>query len=428
MIKWKLESRKFKELKKYTKNPRRLTKEQYKNLKISIDKFGLIDRPIVNLDGTIIGGHQRIEVMEKDGNPLIDCWVPSQQLNDKQVEELNIRLNKNTGEFDWDILANEYEVTDLLEWGFNAEEMFACQDAEEIEPEEESEILEPAADNEAFTKLGDYYDLNDHRIVCGDSTIPDVVTLCIQSNEPVLMVTDPPYGVNYDPMWRNDIKSAGKFISATKMNGAVLNDDQADWRLAYAIFPGNVAYVWHGGKHAGTVSKNLEDCGFEIVNQIIWNKQNFAFGRGDYHWKHEPCYYAVRKGKSHNWQGDRKQHTIWDISNLNPVGRSNDDNKDDKVEGHGTQKPIECMAKPIRNNTRKGDGVYDPFLGSGTTLIAAEQLNRICYGIELSPSYCDIIVKRWIKLMDKNNKSVIIKHNGKEINKEDLYGSNSKTS
>jgi DNA modification methylase len=212
------------------------------------------------------------------------------------------------------------------------------------------------------------------------------------------------------------------------MNGAVLNDDQADWRLAYAIFPGNVAYVWHGGKHAGTVSKNLEDCGFEIVNQIIWNKQNFAFGRGDYHWKHEPCYYAVRKGKSHNWQGDRKQHTIWDISNLNPVGRSNDDNKDDKVEGHGTQKPIECMAKPIRNNTRKGDGVYDPFLGSGTTLIAAEQLNRICYGIELSPSYCDIIVKRWIKLMDKNNKSVIIKHNGKEINKEDLYGSNSKTS
>lgn len=427
MIKWKLEARKFSDLKKYTKNPRKLTKEQYKNLKISIDKFGLIDKPIVNLDGTIIGGHQRIEVMQKDGNPFIDCWIPSQKLTQKQIEELNVRLNKNTGEWDWDILANEYEVPELLEWGFNADDLFAHSDIDEVESDtdEDVEIDIPLA-SDPYTKLADYYDLNEHRLVCGDATLSDIVFLCLQTNEPVLMITDPPYGVNYDPMWRNSIKSAVKFKSATKMNGVFFNDDQADWRIAYSLFPGNVAYVWHDGKKAGIVAKNLEDCEFEIVNQIIWNKQNFAFGRGDYHWKHEPCYYAVRKGKSHNWQGDRKQHTVWDIANLNPVGRSKKDNPDDKVEGHGTQKPIQCMAQPIKNNTRKRDGVYDPFLGSGTTLIAAEQLGRICFGIELSPSYCDIIVKRWIKWMEKNNRSFIIKHNGIEITKDKLYESKEK--
>jgi DNA modification methylase len=417
MIKWKLESRKFKELKKYTKNPRRLTKDQYKNLKISIDKFGLIDKPIINLDGTIIGGHQRIEVMQKDGNPFIECWVPNEQLNPKQIEELNIRLNKNTGEFDWDILANEYEVTDLLEWGFNAEEMFANQDIEDIEPEEESEILEPGADNEAFTKQGDYYDLNDHRIVCGDSTMPDVVTLCIQSNEPVLMVTDPPYGVNYDPKWRNDVKGAHKPIRAA---GKVQNDDQVDWSIAYHLFPGNVAYVWGASLFSHLVAKQLIDCDYKLINQIIWAKQHFALSRGDYHWQHEPCWYAVKNGKSHNWQESRKESTLWEIANLNCFGKSKEDGEERTA--HSTQKPIECMARPIRNNTRKRDGVYDPFLGSGTSLVAAEQNGRICYGIELSPSYCDIIVKRWINYMDKNNKSIIIKHNGKEINKEDLYG------
>ena len=234
------------------------------------------------------------------------------------------------------------------------------------------------------------------------------------------MVTDPPYGVNYDPNWRNNIKSEGKFRSATKMNGKVLNDDQADWRITYSLFTGSIVYVWHGDKHAGTVAKNLEDCGFEIVSQIIWNKQNFAFGRGDYHWKHEPCFYAVKKGHNHNWKGDRKQCTVWDISNLNPVGRKKEDDQDDKVEGHGTQKPLECMARPIQNHTDKGDWVYDPFLGSGTTLIAAQRLGRKCAGIELSPSYCDLIVNRWFNFMSKNGKEIKIKRNDEEISWADL--------
>jgi DNA modification methylase len=151
----------------------------------------------------------------------------------------------------------------------------------------------------------------------------------------------------------------------------------------------------------------LIDSDYEIIGQIIWKKQHFALSRGDYHSQHEPCWYAVRKSHQHNWQGSRKESTLWEISNLNCFGKSQEE---DERTAHSTQKPLECMARPIRNNTAEGEGVYDPFLGSGTTLIAAEKLNRICYGMELDPAYCDIIVQRWMKLTGKK-----VKRNGQEI-------------
>jgi DNA modification methylase len=195
------------------------------------------------------------------------------------------------------------------------------------------------------------------------------------------MVTDPPYGVEYDPSWRNETG-----VSATSRTGKVTNDDRADWREAWALFPGDVAYVWHADRQAAVVQASLEANGFAIRCQLVWAKPRFVLGRGDYHWQHEPCWYAVRKGATGHWQGARDQATLWTI------GRA--DEEDDATR-HGTQKPVECVRRPIVNNSEAGDAVYEPFAGSGSTLIAAETTGRRCYAIEIEPAYCDVVIERW---------------------------------
>ena len=203
-----------------------------------------------------------------------------------------------------------------------------------------------------ISRPGDLWVLGKHRLLCGDATVATDVERLLGDVTPLLMVTDPPYGVEYDPGWRNKAGAA-----ATKRTGKVLNDDRADWREAWALFPGDVAYVWHGALHATTVAESLEASGFNIRSQIIWAKDRLVLSRGDYHWQHEPCLYAVKKtGKGH-WAGDRKQTTLWQIAN-----------KDQDAETvHGTQKPVECMRRPILNNSSPGQAVYEPFMGSGTT-------------------------------------------------------------
>jgi DNA modification methylase len=201
------------------------------------------------------------------------------------------------------------------------------------------------------------------------------------------MVTDPPYGVGYNPSWR-----AEQHHSSDKLaRGKVLNDDRADWRDAYALFPGDVAYIWYGVLRGEVVAADLAACGFQLRAQIVWAKQHFTLSRGDYHWKHEACFYAVRDGKASHWQGGRKQTTVWEIANNNPFGNG----YREESSGHGTQKPVECMRRPIANNSRPGQAIYDPFLGSGTSMIAAEMSGRVCYGLELDPGYVDIVVRRW---------------------------------
>lgn len=410
--KWSLKKFKIKDLKPFAKNPRQLSETQYTHLKTSLDKFGLIDKPICTAEGLIIGGHQRLKVLKKEGVKEVECWIPDRELLPKEIEEANIRLNKNQGDWDYDILANQWEMTDLLQWGFDPADL-CLSDVEDIEPiEEDNEVLEPGKDEDAICKLGDLIELDRNRLVCGDSTNGDIVALCLETAVPILMVTDPPYGVEYDANWRN---AAGKGCRST---GKVQNDDKVNWALAWHLFQGSVAYIWCASWFLPEVAQGIDEAGFERKSLIIWVKQHFALSRGDYHWQHEPCWYAVKKGHNHNWQGARDQATIWQVSNLNAFGA----NKDDERTAHSTQKPLECMARPIRNNTAKGEGVYDPFLGSGTTLIAAEQLDRICYGIELSPAYCDIIVKRWIKYRNKQGKDCIVKRNGQTC--EDYHGCN----
>jgi DNA modification methylase len=213
------------------------------------------------------------------------------------------------------------------------------------------------------------WQLGSHRLICGDSTSADVVGRLLGDVEPLLMVTDPPYGVEYDPSWRNQAGAA-----KTKRTGKVLNDNRADWREAWALFPGDVAYVWHGALHAATVAESLMAAGLNVRSQIIWAKDRLVLSRGDYHWQHEPCWYAVKKtGK------DQDAATV-----------------------HGTQKPVECMRRPILNNSSSGQAVFEPFMGSGTTLIAAETTGRACLGIELNPAYVDVPIERWQKFTVAN--------------------------
>ena len=220
--------------------------------------------------------------------------------------------------------------------------------------------------------------------MCGDSTDPGAVDAALNGVKPHLMVTDPPYGVEYDANWRNEAFRQDGSPSDGRAIGKVANDDRADWREAWALFPGDVAYVWHAGNMAHVVAESLLASGLQIRSQIVWAKSQFVIGRGDYHPHHEPCWYAVRKGKTGHWAGDRKQSTLWQIP------------KPAKSEtGHSTQKPVECMKRPIENNSSPGQAVYEPFSGSGTTLIAAEMTGRSCHAIELNPAYVDVAVKRW---------------------------------
>jgi len=411
----------IKSLKLLERNPRKITKEAMTKLCDSLikDPNFLQSRPVLvnDKDGClqVYAGNQRVQAAKKLKWKQIPCII-EKDLSDEMVKDRVVKDNQTFGVFDYDILAADYEIEDLLAAGFTPEQLeYDVQDLGETE-EDDSEVLEPGKDEEAMTKLGDVYELNEHRIVCGDSTLPEYVEKVLNGQTPILMVTDPPYGVEYDPSWSDGgeaMRSKRGKKSNTKAFGKVQNDDKVNWSLAWYLFTGSVVYVWHAATKCAEVQKSLEEAEFQLISQIIWSKQNFAISKGDYHWHHEPCWYAFKKGQQHNWQGSRKESTIWEISSLNAFGKSKEDGEERTA--HSNQKPIECMARPMRNNTAVGEGVYDPFLGSGTTLIAAEQLGRICYGIELSPAYCDIIVDRWKRFMEKNNRSYTIKKNGELV-------------
>lgn len=224
---------------------------------------------------------------------------------------------------------------------------------------------------------GDVWQLGRHRLICGDATSPLVVAKLLRGRTPRLMVTDPPYGVSYDPGWRErDLGKGGT-------SGKIRNDHRADWRAAWKLFPGDVVYVWHAALHTSTVQRSLEAAGFLPRSHIVWDKTRLVISRGHYHWRHEPCWYAVRKGRTANWQGDRKQTTVWPVAHRR------------SATGHAAQKPLACMQRPIEYHTVPGEAVYDPFVGSGTTIIAAEDTGRICFAIELEPKCCAMAIARW---------------------------------
>jgi DNA modification methylase len=358
-----------------------------------LNEVGWVQQIIVNRQtGNMIDGHLRVSLaIKKEEKKVPVLYVDLSQEEEKiilatidPISSLAITDEKKLNELISEISISDEAVNAMLNDLSSSSGDIDIEDLKDPAPDfEKSEELQ----KKYGIEIGQLWELGENRIICGDSTSKLNVETLIGDNYPILMVTDPPYGVEYDPTWRDGVdKQVGK-----RSKGKVLNDNKADWREAWGLFPGDIAYVWHGGVHAVTVAESLIACGFNLRSQIIWVKQHFVFSRGDYHWQHEPCWYAVRKNRNGNWTGDRSQTTTWFIKNNNPFGN---DNSEEKF-GHGTQKPVECMARPIVNNTKVGEYVYDPFLGSGTTLIACEQLKRKCLGVELSTEYVAMAIQRW---------------------------------
>jgi DNA modification methylase len=388
MLKWQSKTVKISDLKEYEHNPRKITDKLLEKLATHIKEDGYHQRIIVDNDHTIIGGHQRKKALYMagyDDDTEIEVLMSNRKLSADEVDRLNIRDNLSFGDYDFDILTERFDMEDLLFFGMDKDVLTPIFDTMTLDGiGEEDEIDLP---EEPTSKLGDIYILGNHRLMCGDSTNVDHVTKLLDGNNPILMVTDPPYGVSYAPEWRKD---AG--LNNSQNIGKVLNDDRYDWSEAYSLFSGDIAYVWHSSSYTHKFAEHIENSGFDLINLIVWSKNRFALSRGDYHHQHEPLWYAVKKGVNHNWQGKRDQSTVWEIDNYSGGATDGEERT-----GHGTQKPLECMLRPILNNSKEGESVYDPFGGSGTTLIACEKSKRNCYMMELSPAYVDVIVKRWEK-------------------------------
>ncbi|WP_291295371.1 site-specific DNA-methyltransferase [Elioraea sp.] len=370
------------ELVPYARNARTHSDAQVAQIAASIREFGFTSPLLVDGERGVIAGHGRLLAARMLGMTEVPV-IELSHLSPAQRRAYVLADNKLALNAGWDDAMLRLELGELHAEGFDLG-LIGFDDGElaALLTEPTSGLTDPDDVPEApavpTSRVGDVWRLGRHRLACGDCTDPAVVEAVLAGVRPHLMVTDPPYGVAYDPAWRN---RAG--VSTTKRVGAVENDHRADWREAWALFPGDVAYIWHGALHATTVAESLLASGFEIRAQIIWAKERLVLGRGHYHWQHEPCWYAVR-GQGH-WQGDRRQTTLWSIPSRDQ----------DAATVHGTQKPVECMRRPIQNNSAPGQAVYEPFSGSGTTLIAAETTARACHAIELSPAYVDVAVLRW---------------------------------
>jgi len=375
----------------YIRNARTHSDEQVAQVAASIKEFGFVNPLLIGADSVIIAGHARLLAARKLGMAEVPVIVvshltPTERralvLADNQIA-LNAGWNEEMLRVELESLREEH--FDLRVLAFSDEEL---EEALRLPDETHGGLTDDDAVPDVLEKVvtvrGDVWLLGDHRLLCGDSTAESDVRRLLNGISPALLVSDPPYGVEYDPRWR---VQAGVNRNFSKL-GTVQNDNRADWREAWALFPGDVMYVWHAGKHAATVQQSIEACGFEIRNQIIWAKDRFALSRGNYHWQHEPCWYAVRNDA--HWNGDRSQSTLWYIKA-----------REDDGHGHGTQKPVECMRRPMLNNSNPGQVIYDPFLGSGTSIIAAESTARKCYGLEIEPAYCDVISRRYKNFVGK---------------------------
>ena len=390
-----VERRSVASLTPYARNARTHSDAQVSQIAASINEWGWTTPVLVDETGGIIAGHGRVMAARKLGLAEIPVMVAT-GWSEAQKRAYVLADNQLALNADWDIDLLTVELNDLKDESFDLDligfddkflaDIFAEKTEGLTDPDDA-----PAAPETPVAVLGDVWLLGKHRLVCGDSTDALAVEKALNGVKPHLMVTDPPYGVEYDASWRNkampqkDDPKRWKDGSG-RATGAIMNDDVADWSEAWALFPGDVAYIWHAMNMAHVVAESLIATGFGLRAQIIWAKSQFVIGRGHYHSHHEPCWYAVKnkQGATGHWNGDRKQSTLWQI-----------DRPQKSETGHSTQKPVECMKRPIENNSSVGQAVYEPFSGSGTTIIAAEMTGRSCHAIELNPPYVDVAILRW---------------------------------
>lgn len=372
------------ELIPYARNARTHSDAQVAQIAASIREWGWTNPVLIDEDGGIIAGHGRVLAARKLGIAEVPCIVAS-GWTEAQRRAYVLADNKLAENAGWDEDMLKLELGELRDFNFDLS--LTGFSADELSDLMSTGLTDGLTDPDDAPELparpvsvtGDLWVLGRHRLICGDATNATDVERVLSGVKPMLMVTDPPYGVEYDATWRTE-----RGLQKTGAHGKVQNDDRADWREAWALFPGEVAYVWCASLHNHEVADSLLASGFALRSQIIWAKSQFAIGRSDYHWQHEPCWYAVKKNGKGHWAGDRKQSTLWQID------------KPRKSEtGHSTQKPVECMKRPIENNSSPGQAVYEPFCGSGTTVIAASMTGRACYAVEIAPEYVDVAVERW---------------------------------
>ena len=419
-----IEKKPVEELKAAEYNPRKDLKPgdaEYEKLKRSIEEFGYVEPIIWNKrTGNVVGGHQRLKVMKDLGHKEVDCVIVD--LDDKKEKALNIALNKISGEWDNTLLANllqdldksGYDVTltgfDLAE----AQELFGSGSMENVHEDNFDADAAIESVGEPKTKFGDLYILGQHRLLCGDCTQKEDVAKVLGGKQADIMVTDPPYNIDYG----STISGAGRDIANDNMS------DNEFYQFLLSFYKATEAnlkkgapvYVFHSTKETINFTKALQDAGFKYAQTLVWYKNHFTLGRQDYQWIHEPVLYGWKEGAGHYFINDRTLATVFeDIKeNLKKMNKAElvefvekmletpttviKDNKPTRSADHPTMKPITLCAKLIYNSSHEGDTVLEPFGGSGSTLIASEQLNRKCCAIELEPKYCDVIVRRYKEL------------------------------
>ena len=390
-------------LKPNPNNPRIIKDDKFKKLVKSIEEFPemMSKRPIVcvtDVDGKIypLGGNMRLKALQElKYKEIPDEWVlMADEWTEEQRREFVIKDNVGFGEWDWEDLANNWDAEKLEEWGLDVPS-FEADEVLEVE-EDDFDVTPP---EEPKTVLGDLYEIGEHRLLCGDSTQTDTFEKLMDGELADMVVTDPPYNVAYEGKTKDAL---------TIENDSMGNDDF--YKFLYDFYSacntflksGSAWYVWHADLEGMNFRKAFQDAGIKLASTLIWNKNALVMGRSDYHWKHEPCLYGWKEGASHNWYSDRKQTTVieWDKPQRNGE--------------HPTMKPIGLFAYQIGNSSKIGDLVIDAFGGSGTTMVACEQLKRKARVIELDPKYCDVIVKRMITL----DPTLTIKRNGVDVTSE----------
>ncbi len=356
---------------------------EYEKLKRSIEQFGYVEPVIWNKQtGRVVGGHQRLKVLIDSGITEVDVVVVD--MNTEKEKALNIALNKISGEWDTDKLALviadlQGADFDVSLTGFEPEELddLFRDDVKDGVKEDDFDV-EAELQKPVFSKAGDLWMLGEHRLLCGDSTKPETYELLMNGKKAQLVVTDPPYNVDYKG-------TAGKI-----KNDKMAEDQFEQFLLAaysqmYESMTDDASiYVFHSDSHGLAFRKAFEEAGFYLSGCCIWKKQSLVLGRSPYQWQHEPVLFGWKKKGKHQWYTGRKESTIWEFD------------KPKKNADHPTMKPVALVAYPIMNSSMTGCLVLDPFGGSGSTLIACEQIGRICYTVELDEKFCDVIVKRYI--------------------------------
>ena len=385
-------------------NPRKDLKPgdpEYEKLKRSITEFGYVEPVIWNkTTGHIVGGHQRAKILIETGVTEIECVVV--EMSEEKEKALNVALNKINGEWDKDklsLLIADLQGADfdVSLTGFDAAEIDKLLDSGN-DAAEDSFDVDAELEKPAFSKLGDVWTLGRHRVICGDSTKPETYSTLMGGKQANLILTDPPYGIDYDKGAAGKIKN-DKFDSDEGFY-KFLHD--AFSAMAGTLAADGAAYVFHADSKGLTFRRAFEDAGFKLSGCCIWAKNTFTLGRSDYQWCHEPCLYGWKKSGKHNWYGDRKQSTIWNFD------------KPSRSEKHPTMKPVPLLAVPMKNSTQTNGVVLDPFGGSGSTLICAEQLGREAFLIELDEKFVDVIIHRYIEAVGSAD-GVFVERDGESI-------------